>query len=151
MSVPAPFRLSGPSLKIGTSGTPGTASTELACHGRRITIVPSQQFEDVETFCNPGGEAPSVDQQSIVMEVLQSFGASGLWNLLAPLKGLEVAFEFNPGGSSAAAAATNPIMEGNLWVPAVPFIDAAPERFSIFSIEFKLSGEPTFQITTGGS
>lgn len=139
-----PFRLDGPSFLIGAVDPP---TTELAAHGRRVTIVPTQEFEDVETFTNPGGEAPGLIRRSINLEVLQSFGADGLWNVLAPLEGELVYFEFNPGGTGEVAAVTNPIMSGQCYVPAVPFLDAGVRKFTATTMEFRIYGDVAFDTT----
>lgn len=142
MATPAPFRLDEPSFKIGTTSTP---DTELSGSGRRVTIVPSQEFEDIETFENPGGEAPGLVRRSINLEVIQSFGAEGLWNVLAPLEGQLVYFEFDPAGTGTPGA-DNPVMSGQCYVPAVPFIDAGVKKFSTFTLEFRIFGEPAFDV-----
>lgn len=139
----APFRLDGPSFLIGATDPP---TIELAGNGRRVTIVPAQEFEDVETFSNPGGEAPGLIRNTISLEVLQSFGADGLWNVLKPLEGTLVYFQFLLDGDSPEGVG-NPMMTGQCYVPAVPFIDAGVRKFSTFTLEFKVSGVPVFDTT----
>ena len=142
MAVPAPFRLDEPSFLIGAADPP---TTEMKCHGRRFNITADQSFEDIETFCNPGGEAPGITKRSINVEVFQSFAAEGLWNVLYPLEGDLVYFSFSPDGTTTGSA-TNPIMEGQCYVPAIPFVDAGVKKFSPFSIEFRIYGIPTYDI-----
>src|SRR5687767_4328171 len=115
----APVRLDTPSFKIGTADPP---TTELRGNGRRISLVTTQEYEDIETFDNPGGEAPGLTRTTITLEVLQSFGADGLWNVLKPLEGQLVYFSFSPNGTTTAGA-TNPIATGQCYVPAISFVD----------------------------
>lgn len=142
MAVPAPFRLDAPSFLIGAVDPP---TTEMKCHGRRFNITADQTFEDVETFCNVGGEAPGVIKRSINIEVFASFGAEGLWNVLYPLEGTLVYFAFDLAGTGTGAVG-NPIMEGQCYVPAIPFIDAGVKKFSPFSLEFRIYGTPTYNV-----
>lgn len=136
----APFRLDGPSFKIGAEDPP---TLELSSNGRRVTILPTQEMEDVETFSNPGGQAPGLIRNTIGLEVLQSFGADGLWNILKPLEGELVYFTFTPDGD-AAVSESNPMMTGQCWVPAVPYLDAGVRKFSSFTMEFGVYGIPEF-------
>jgi len=142
MPVPAPFRLDSPSLLIGATATP---TTEMRCHGRRISITADQAYEDIETFCNPAGESPGTVTRTITIEVFQSFGAEGLWNTLAPLEGDLIYFSFSPDGTTTAST-SNPIMEGQCWVPAISFIDAGVKKFSPMTIALPIYGIPTFDV-----
>ena len=141
MAVPAPVKpTNAMSFLIGATETP---TTEMKCHGRRIALVPDIVWEDTETFCNEGGEAPGRTKRSTTLEVLQSFGAEGLWNTLQPLFGSLAYFKLDLAGNSTAAAG-NVIVTGQLWVPPVKFIDAGVGKYTYDPIEFKCYGAPTF-------
>jgi hypothetical protein len=143
MPVATPYRAINPSVLIGT-GTPD----ELICHARRVALVPEDEMADVETFCNPGGEAPSTTTWTLTIEALQSFGPEGanpgLWDTLRPLAKTQQTVVVKP--LDGAAGPTNPSATMTVWVPSIPFIDSAIGEATTFDIEFRVVGEPVFAI-----
>lgn len=112
---------------------------QLKCAGRSIDHSTDQEFEDVETFCNPGGEAPGVVKQSFVITVLNSFGANGLYNLLSPLAGTRVSFAYLRAGSTAISE-DNPEFSGFLYVPTPKIVNAGVRKFTEYDLDFKIDG-----------
>lgn len=120
----APFKLYKPSFQIGESGS----EIELNCAGRKVTFAPG----DRQTWCHR--------DESINLEVVQSFGAEGLWNQLNPLVDTEVPFVFLPVAGKAVGV-DNPQAAGTLLVPDyIPFLDAGIREFSPFTLEFQVVG-----------
>lgn len=136
-------RLDDPSFVIDYDAAVGAAAVQLKCAGRRITHQADQEFEDVETFCNPRGRAVGATEHTIVVEILSSYGAGGSFNQLLPLEGELVKFAFLPAGATAVSA-DNPEMSGELYVPAISFVDAGVRKFSYPSLEFPINGTPLF-------
>lgn len=142
----APTRNDKPSFVIDILGA---NPLQMRGAGRRLRHNVNQQFDDTETFDNPGGEAPSKSPKSFTMEILASHGATGSYNLLLPLVGPDphpFAYQIN---ADAANSVDNPEYSGLLYVPDIPIIDAGVQEFSRFSIEFKISGIPV--VTTDGT
>lgn len=129
----SPFKLVKPSLLIGTSPN----QIELNCAGRKVALVPTDDTASA-TWCDPDGSA-----YELRLDVLQSFGAEGLWNQLHPLKNTDVAFEFLLKAGSAVSEA-NPKVTGTLRIPRVPFIEAGIKEFHAYTIPFEIENEPTF-------
>ena len=130
-----PIILNSPQISIG--------GIDLKCHARQVSLTPDQEFVDISTFCNPGGEAPGQASWTLSLTGLQSFdGTDGLYNQLQPLEGTNVAFEVTP-DDTAAVSATNPKASGTVYVPLVPFIDAGVGEATELSMDFKVIGQPT--------
>lgn len=131
MATPAPFKLVNPSFLLGT-GTP----VEIKCSARNIKHTVDVSTTDDSTFCEPGAEGIGQIKESIELTVLQSFGAEGLWNLLAPLQLTVVAFELF--SVAATVAVGSPKMTGTCLVPIVPFLDAGIRENTELTLEFKI-------------
>ena len=133
------FRLDNPSLVLAYD-TPDPI--HLKCAMRSVDHTGDETFEDVETFCNPGGEAPGLTKEALEVELLWSFGATGTFNVLKPFEYQLVTFAFLPSGA-AAVSASNPELSGSVYVPFVPFIRAdGVRKFSVVPMNFKFSGTP---------
>ncbi len=118
------------------------------CATRKLTNPVSQAFEDVETLCNPGGEAPGKVTQSLDVELLWEHSTTGAWNQLHPLEGTLHTFAVLLRGTGAVSA-SNPEWSGKLWIPQVPFIDGqAVNGYMKIPLSFKISGIP-LRKTTG--
>lgn len=141
------FRLDDPSFVIDHDAAVGAAAVGLRCAGRLIRHTINQEFDDVETFCNPGSEAPGTARHSWNIELMQSFGPNGLYDQLAPLAGQAVLYAFQV-QRSVAISATNPEFSGTLYVPEVPVVDANVKGYSIVTLEFKMTGPPAKNDTT---
>lgn len=131
-----PLVLNSPKIQL-SSGT-----VDLKCHARQLSVLPDQEFADVSTFCNPGGEAPGQVSWTLSITALQSFAADGLYNTLSPLQGTTVDFDVQP-DDVAAISVTNPKISGTCYVPIVPLLDAGVGETSELDIEFKIVGSPT--------
>lgn len=140
----APTRNTKPSFVIDLAGT----ELQLRGAGRRIRHNKSPNFEDVETFDNPGGEAPGTSAESFTIEILQSHGAAGAYNLLKPLEETLVTFAYQI-DADAVNSVDNPELSGNVYVPPIPIIDAGVKKFSPITLEFKVDGIPV--LTTDGT
>jgi len=133
-----PTRNDAPSLVLNHSATD---PLHFICAVRQVAHAGSQQFEDVETACNPGGEAPGATTESLDVELLWSHGTAGVWNTLKPLEGTRIPFAYLLRGGEANSA-SNPEMSGFLWVPFVPLINAAVRKYSYVPMSFRISGTP---------
>ena len=143
MAVATPYIARMPSLLIGTA--PGT---ELVCHARKVSLVPTTNTTDVETFCNPGGTAPGTDTWVCEFDALQSYGdtgSPGLWDTLRPLANTAVTFTLKP--ADGTVSATNPSATFTAWVPSIPFIDAEIGGNTVLTVTCPLVGAPVFATT----
>jgi len=138
-----PTRNDAPSLVLNHTDTD---PLHFICAVRSVSHTGSQDFEDVETACNPGGEAPGATTESLDVEMLWSHATDGVWNRLKPLQGTRIPFAYLLQGG-VAVSTTNPEMSGFLWVPFVPFIDAAVRKYSYIPMQFRLSGIPLYTST----
>lgn len=143
MAVATPYRAINPSVVIGAS------EIELICHARRVALVPTDEMADVETFCNPGGEAPSTTTWVLTIEALQSFGPEttnpGLWETLHTMAKTKQTVVVKP--ADTAVGPTNPSATMEVWVPSIPFLDSGIGEATTFDVEFKVIGEPVFATT----
>lgn len=136
--VATPYIFRDPSLTVN--------GTELKCHIRKISLVPEDSMADVETVCNPGGEAPSTTTWVAEIEALQSFGPEGaepgFWDTMLPLAKTKADFVLKPRDTTVGP--TNPSATFEAWVPSIPFMDSAIGESTVLTLEFKLIGEPIF-------
>lgn len=117
------------------------------CATRKLSHNVSQAFEDVETLCNPGGEAPGKVTQSLDVEMLYEHSATGSWNQLYPLAGTLHKFAILLRGTGAVSA-TNPEWSGSLWIPQIPIMDGqAVNGYMKVPLVFKISGLITSKVT----
>lgn len=143
VTAATPTRNDAPSLVLNHSATD---PLHFICAVRSVSHTGSQEFEDVETACNPGGEAPGATTESLDVEMLWSHAAAGTWNVLKTLQGTRIPFAYLLNGG-AAVSDSNPEMSGFLWVPFVPFIDAAVQKYSYVPMSFRISGIPLYTST----
>lgn len=149
----APFRLDRPSLVLDHGGTD---PIQLQCQARLLDWQSDQEFDDVESFCNPKGEAPAAVTRSINLDVNHSFGdpagaLPGLWNVLQPLEGTVQTFALLLNGT-AAVSHENPEASGQVWIPNVPFIGSAGvQKFSQYTLEFRLFNVPVYATDVGSA
>ena len=130
-----PYRAILPEISIG--------STDVKCHIRKISLLPDQQYVDVSTFCNPGGQAPGTATWTCTMDVVQSFDTDGAWNILHALEGTSQEFTVYP-GTGTTAAVTNPEATFDAYVPAIPFLDAEVGGTTVYTLTFPVIGTPVF-------
>lgn len=148
----APFRLDRPSFVIDHAGVD---PIQIQCSGRQLTWNANQTFEDIESFCNPRGEAPGAVERSVNLQVNQSFGpttgaAAGLWNVLQPLFGTLQTFAILLNGPSPCAD-DNPEVSGQIWIPEYSLVDAAVRKYSQSTLEFRLYQDPVYAYTVAGA
>jgi hypothetical protein len=146
-----PKRLVLPSFVVDIGDTPvDSGPIQLQCSMRNTDNGGDQEFEDIETFCQPGLEAPTVTKEMISVEFRWSFGAltpnpalAGVWNALKPIEGELVEFAYLIDGDSTSSPA-NPEQSGQLYIPFIPLINASVRRFTRVTLEFKIAGNPTY-------
>lgn len=143
------FRLDSPSLVLQYD-TPLNA-IQLRCAMRNFSHSGDQTFEDTETFCSPGTEAPGTTKETLEVELLWNYGTTGTYNVLKPLQDQRVTFAFLP-NRTAARSVDNPELVGYLYVPFIPFLQAdGVKKYSYVPMEFKISGIPVTYYTDPGS
>lgn len=130
-----PYRAVLPEITIDT--------VDFKCHARKLSLLPDQKFEDVSTFCNPGGQIPTTATWKCTLEMLQSFGINGAWNQLRALSGTLQTIVVYPGAGTTAAV-TNPEATFDAWIPSIPFLDATPGSTMTYTLELQVEGEPVF-------
>lgn len=152
-----PIRLDLPSIVLDAgvaADTIGLAPIQAQCAARMVADAGDQQFEDVETFCRPGAEAPTiVTGQSLNLTFVWSFGPlgsaslpedqAGIWNALKQIEGALVEYAFLP-VAGATSSETNPEEYGRCYVPYIPLINAGVRRHSIIDLEFRKFGIPAY-------
>lgn len=132
-------RLDAPSLVLNYDKTD---PIHLICALRKADNTGDQTFEDVETFCAPGAEAPGTTKEALDVEVLWSYGATGSYNVLKPLQDTLVKFAFLINGG-VAVSATNPELSGDCYVPFIPFVRAdGVKKYMYVPLSFKFNGIP---------
>lgn len=129
------YTMDDPSILIG--------ATELKCLASQVSLIPSDKFISVETFCNPGGEKPSTTTWELKVTILQSFGVDGAWNVLRALtQGSTQTIVLKP--DSAAVAVGNPSATMAVYMPSVPFVDSSVGETTSYDLMFKVIGAPVF-------
>lgn len=136
MAIPAPHIYIRPSVIIGT--------TEVECHFAMVTLLPEITWVDVETYCNPGGEAVGRVKWQGTMRVRMSYGTEGAWQFFSALGTDPVDIEIMP-AEGTAATADNPSATFEAYVGILPFIpDHAIGESATFDLEYRVVGEPVF-------
>ena len=137
MSTPAPHLYVQPSVMIGT--------VETICHFQMVTLIPEVTWNDVETYCNPNGEAPRWSWRG-VMRVRMSYGSGSAWEFFSARAGQIEEFTITPGDGSVSV--DNPSATFDAYVGVLPFI---PEHevgsSATFDLEFRVIGDPQFSTT----
>lgn len=138
MPVPAPHRFVKPAVTIN--------STDSICHFSMVNLIPTQEFVDVETYCNPGGEAPGKVSWRANLRVRMSYGTDSAWTFFSALVGAAAAFELRP--DAATVGTGNPEASFSAYIPALPFIpEHAIGESATFDLECRVIGEPVFANT----
>ena len=122
---------------------------DITCHLQMATLVPETTFVDIETYCNPQGEAVGAIKWTGVLRVRMSYGDDGSWNFWQTLDPqTEVEITLMPSDDTAISAA-NPEATFDAFVAPIAFI---PEHevggSATFDVLFKVIGEPAFDATT---
>lgn len=140
--VATPHMYIEPTVLIGT--------VEVQCHFQMVTLIPTITWSDVETYCNPGGEAPSRIPWSGVMRVRMSYGTDSAWEFfsaLDPTTPAEVTiYPADPG--TAGATPANPEAVFDAYIGVLPFIpDHEVGASATFDLEYRVVGQPVFATT----
>lgn len=133
MPVPAPHIFHKPSVTID--------STDAICHFSQVTLVPTQEFVDIETYCNPGGEAPGKVSWMANLRVRMSYGTDSAWTFFSGKAGSKATFIVKPADGSTAI--DNPAATFDAYIPALPFIpDHEIGQSATFDLECRVIGAP---------
>ena len=129
-----------PTVLVGT--------VEVQCHISMVTLIPEVTWGDVETYCNPGGEAPTRISWRGVMRLRMSYGTDSSWELFAsldPTTPTDMTIWPGDAGTDFAGSSENPSADFQAYIAPLPFI---PEHevgaSATFDIEFRVVGEPVF-------
>lgn len=132
-----------PNVVIGT--------VEVQCHLQKVTLLAEvTRRTTTETYCNPGGEAPSAVRWTGTIRVLQSFGSDSAWAFFSDLPFDEpldfVIYPSDPGTGSATA--DNPSATFEAYLDPIGFIpDHEVGGAGYFDLTFTVVGTPTFDDT----
>jgi hypothetical protein len=132
-----------PSFVLDYDAAVGAALIETQCAIRNIGTRVNQQFVDIETMCNEGGEAPGAAPEEFVVQWLWTYGATGIYNLLKTLEFQTVTFAYvyradDPVGPE------NLEFSGSLIVPKIGIHDPTGPNQPIYqSSTFKIVGDVT--------
>jgi|SRR5215467_2134025 len=129
-----PFILTKPSLKINDE--------ELRCSVNQISHGIDQDTNDYDTFCGTY-RVYGVARHSLTVTVYQNFDPTGPWAVLSALANQVVPFELLP-DDTIPQGPTNPLMFGDVRVPAMPFLDAAVNEASSIDVELSIQGVPHY-------
>lgn len=127
MAAPA-FKMVRPTIELtlDPDGTPVVVLLE--CHATQTEV--NYEIDDAaETFC------AEVVSWFVELQVNQSFGPEGLWNLLEAHVGEQADVQFIPKSSATSPAADNPTIAGSVVIPQLPFLAAVgPKARSQFTL-----------------
>jgi hypothetical protein len=141
MPAVAPYYMNHPKIVLGDpAGTP----VELQCYANNIETNVDQDETVSKTFCGVY-TSYGPEKWTIVLTVLQSFGVTGLWTLVSPMRGTVQPFALY--ADEAIPSVDNPVMAGTALVKAFPFLSGAVNEPSEFDLELAVQGEPSFGIT----
>ncbi len=125
---------------------------DITCHLQMATLVPTVQTADVETYCNPGGEAVGRTNWSGILRVRMSYGEGsdeGSWNFwqtLDPATPVEVTLM--PSDDTAISGA-NPEATFDAYVWPIAFIpDHEVGGSATYDVEYRVIGEPAYDVST---
>lgn len=127
-----------PHVLIGTS--------DVSCHLKKVTLL-SEVFRraDIETYCNPGGEAPSGVRWTGVLEVRMSYGADSAWEFFSGLDATEPQEVTIYPGTATAPSTDNPEASFDAYIDPIGFIpDHEVGGSGTFELAFTVVGEPNF-------
>ena len=137
--VASPHFYVEPTVLIGT--------VEVQCHFQMVTLIPEVTWGDVETYCNPGGEAVQRVAWRGVMRVRMSYGTDSAWEFfsaLDPAVPQDVTiYPGDPGTGDPTPA--NPEASFDAYIGVLPFIpDHEVGASATFDLEFRVVGAPMF-------
>lgn len=133
MAIPAPFIYQEPAITIN--------STDALCHFSQIAVLPQMEWADIETYCNPGGQAPGRTTWTCNLTVRMSYGTDSAWEFFSNLVGQKATFVVKP--ESGTTTIANPAATFDAYIPPLPFI---PEhqigQSATFTLECRVVGAP---------
>jgi len=139
MPAVVPYYMVRPLIQLGATGS----EVELQCYANNVETTPDQDENTAKTFCGVYKSYGPVTW-TIVITVLQSFGADGLWTQVQPMMNTIQPFVITP--AEGTVSVDNPVMSGTAMVKAFPFLSGAVGEVSEFDIELAVQGDPTFGI-----
>jgi hypothetical protein len=140
MPAVTPYYMNKPLLQLGAVAT----AVELQCYANNVETNIDQDETVTKTFCGVY-TSYGPEKWTIVLTVLQSFGADGLWTLVQPMVGTIQPFTLMA-DADATPGVDNPVMSGTAMVKAFPFLSGAVAEPSEFDLELAVQGAPTFGI-----
>lgn len=138
MAVPAPFLYQKPSITIN--------STDAICHFSQIAVTATSEKVDVETYCNPGGQAPGKTKWTANLTVRMSYGTDSAWAFFSALADTAATFVVKP--DDGTTTINNPAATFQAYIPQLPFIpEHAIGESATFTLECDLIGAPVVTTT----
>src|SRR5262245_49070486 len=135
-----PFFLIKPLIQIGPTAT----AVSIECAANNVETNVDQDETTAETFCGTWTNYKT-PKWTVVITVLQSFGAAGRWTLLQPLAGTVQPFMIQADAATAPSV-DNPVMSGTARIKYFPFLSGAVGEASDFDLELAVQGAPVFGI-----
>lgn len=132
-----------PTVLIGT--------VEVQCHFQLVTLIPREaNWKSVETYCNPGGEAPGPVAWGGIMRIRMSYGSDSSWEFFSGLGTGPQEVTIYPGDpGTVGASAANPEASFDAYITMPAFI---PEHevggSATYDLEYRVIGEPAFATST---
>jgi hypothetical protein len=145
MPAVTPYYMTHPVLLLGPTAT----AVELQCYANKVETNVDQDETVTKTFCGLY-TSYGPEKWTIVITVVQSFGADGLWTLVQPMAGTVQPFVLMA-GPDAVASVDNPVMSGTAMVKAFPFMSGSVNEPSEFDLELAVQGDPVFGIVAPAS
>lgn len=139
--APQPYISRRPQITIG--------GVTLNCHSREARLTPSDDEVDTAVYCAPSRRTPGNTAWTLELVVLQSFGAGGLYQQLAPMAKTSQTYLFET-NELVGPTEDHPHFTGTLSVPSIPVLDAAIGDKSEFTLTFWVNEEPTMIPSIGG-
>lgn len=140
-----PFIVTNPKLTVGPVGS----EVEYECGANQIDATPEQGTNDTETFCGIFTSYKPT-KWTVTVTALQSFGATGFWNLLRPLVNTTQPFQIIPDRAKAIGP-DNVAMSGTAFIPEFAYLTGAVGEASEFDFVLAVQGDPDFLDTPGGA
>ena len=134
MSIPSPFIYDKPYITIN--------STDSICHFSQIAVQRRTiEWVDVETYCNPGGEAPGKSPWVCNLTARMTYGTDSAWAFFSSLDGQQATFVVKP--AQGTTTNDNPAATFTAYIPPMPFI---PEhqigQSATITLECRVVGDP---------
>lgn len=139
MPMPIPYVMRKPRITLDADGA---TPIEISCSSNEVHAIPEADESTWETFCG-SGTVYKAEVWTVELNVLQSFGTDGFWNLVRPLVGTVTNFELLP-DADAAVGPGNLLMKGPAVVKPFGFLDGPIGEVCEITVEFGMQGTPEF-------